>query len=129
MALLNREGHIDAVLTDDVDAFAFGAKRIIRKGATTDFPVRALLTTTDPFSSSLRLSANKSNPALNADGKESKYHTIVFDADAIRNHPNIQLTRGGIILFALLSGGDYDTVRFSLCERWNPHTQSALRAV
>lgn len=34
---------------------------------------------------------------------------MIYTADTIRNHPDIRLTRGGLILFALLSGGDYDT--------------------
>ena len=35
----------------------------------------------------------------------------VFTAEAIRTHPDIQMTRGGLLLFALVSGGDYDEVR------------------
>lgn len=31
LAFLNREGYIDAVLTDDVDALVFGAKKVVRK--------------------------------------------------------------------------------------------------
>ncbi len=34
LAFLNRTGVIDAILTDDVDAFVFGAKTVIRKCAT-----------------------------------------------------------------------------------------------
>ncbi|KAH8102504.1 hypothetical protein BXZ70DRAFT_928765 [Cristinia sonorae] len=90
LAFLNREGYIDAILTDDVDAFAFGAKMIIKNA-------------------SKNLSGNKSNPALDSNEKESETHHWVYDAEAIRNHSEIGLTRGGLILFALLSGGDYDT--------------------
>ncbi|THH33505.1 hypothetical protein EUX98_g629 [Antrodiella citrinella] len=90
LAFLNKEGFIDAVLTDDVDVLVFGAKMMIRN-------------------TSLKLTGNKAHPALNADGKESKSHTMIFTADDIRNHPDIGLTRNGMILFALLCGGDYDT--------------------
>lgn len=61
-------------------------------------------------SPSLSLSGNKNNPALNSEGKPSKDHVMVYNAEDVANHPQIGLTRGGLILFALLSGGDYDTV-------------------
>jgi hypothetical protein len=61
-------------------------------------------------SPSVTLSGNKVNPALNSDGKASKYHVMVYTAEAIRNHPRVMLTRGGLILFALLAGGDYANV-------------------
>jgi hypothetical protein len=61
-------------------------------------------------SPSLSLSGNKANPALNSEGKVSKHHVMVYTAEAVRNHPAVALTRGGLILFALLAGGDYDAV-------------------
>ncbi|KAI0056173.1 PIN domain-like protein, partial [Artomyces pyxidatus] len=88
LAHLNRRGIIDAVLTDDVDAFVFGALTIIRNR-------------------SLSLAGNQSNPALDSSGKKCKNRTMIYTADAVKNHPSIQLTRGGLILIALLSGGDY----------------------
>ncbi|KAI0063521.1 hypothetical protein BV25DRAFT_1837513 [Artomyces pyxidatus] len=88
LAHLNRLGVIDAVLTDDVDALVFGAVTIIRNR-------------------SASLTGNKSNPALDSEGKKSKDRVMIYTADAIKNHPSIQLTRGGLILIALLSGGDY----------------------
>ncbi|TCD69961.1 hypothetical protein EIP91_005550 [Steccherinum ochraceum] len=104
LAFLNKEGYIDAILTDDVDAFAFGAKMVINN-------------------SGAKLSGNRSNPALNADGKESDEHNMVYDARTLREHPNIGLTRGGIILFALLSGGDYDG---GGAKGFGPNTAQAL---
>lgn len=62
------------------------------------------------LSSSLSLTANKANPALDANGKASKHHAMIYTDQAIRAHPEIQLTHGGLILFALLTGGDYDKV-------------------
>ncbi|TFY70857.1 hypothetical protein EVG20_g2154 [Dentipellis fragilis] len=88
LARLNELGVIDAIMTDDVDAFVFGARTIIRNPGTS-------------------LSGNKSRPAFNLDGKESKDHVMVYTADAIRNDPSVGLTRAGMILIALLSGGDY----------------------
>ncbi|KDQ57718.1 hypothetical protein JAAARDRAFT_273139 [Jaapia argillacea MUCL 33604] len=89
LAHLNQIGVIDAVMTDDVDALVFGARTIIKNPG-------------------LTLSGNKSNPALNSEGKASKHHVMLYTADAMRTHPEIALTRGGLILFALLCGGDYN---------------------
>jgi Holliday junction resolvase YEN1 len=46
----------------------------------------------------------------NADGKVDDKHVRLFSAEAIKDHPNVQLTQGGFILIGLMSGGDYDTV-------------------
>lgn len=64
------------------------------------------------YSQSSELSGNKNNPALNVDGKSDKLHYMVYKADDIKNNANVSLTRGGMILFALLSGGDYSKVCF-----------------
>ncbi|KAL0956100.1 hypothetical protein HGRIS_002268 [Hohenbuehelia grisea] len=88
LAYLNKSGVIDAVLTDDVDALIFGAKVLIKNAGVT-------------------LSGNKSKPALDQNGKISKYHVMMFSDDEIKNNPDVQLTRGGLILIAMLSGGDY----------------------
>ena len=61
-------------------------------------------------SPSLQLTGNRSDPAVNLDGNPSQNHVKIFSADAIRNHPQVRLTRGGMILIALLAGGDYDHV-------------------
>ncbi|KAJ7782861.1 hypothetical protein B0H16DRAFT_1403187 [Mycena metata] len=85
LACLNEEGIIDAIITDDCDVLIFGGKTILRN-------------------SSLALSGNKANPALDANGKASKHHVMVYTADAVRASG---FTRGALLLFALLSGGDY----------------------
>ncbi|KAK0449863.1 hypothetical protein EV421DRAFT_2032073 [Armillaria borealis] len=85
LARLNRLGIIDAVMTDDVDALVFGAKTVIKN---------------------LNLSGNKSYPAVNKEGKQSPHHVNIYTADAVEKE--IGLTTGGMILFALLAGGDYD---------------------
>ncbi|KAG6859763.1 hypothetical protein C0995_004398, partial [Termitomyces sp. Mi166 len=79
LAYLNRIGVIDGVLSDDIDNF---------------FP-------------SNNLSGNRSNPVLNAAGKDDKNHTKVYRMSEITAHPDIRLTRGGMILIGLMSGGDY----------------------
>ncbi|KZT08478.1 PIN domain-like protein [Laetiporus sulphureus 93-53] len=90
LAYLNQIGVIDAVMTDDVDTLIFGAQTIIRNP-------------------NLNLLGNKAYPALNSDGKPSQHHVMLYTADLIRTHPDVSLSRGGLILFALLSGGDYDS--------------------
>ncbi|KAJ6495565.1 PIN domain-like protein [Mycena vitilis] len=85
LARLNQEGIIDAIITDDCDVLIFGGKTIIRN-------------------SSLDLSGNKANPARDSRGKPSKHHVMVYTADAVQA---LGLTRGGLLLFALLAGGDY----------------------
>ncbi|KAJ7028163.1 PIN domain-like protein [Mycena alexandri] len=80
LAYLNREGYIDAVLTDDGDAAIFGAQCIIR-------------------------SLNKKN----------KDEITLYTADALKNNSDVGLTLGGILLVALLKGGDYDTVGLPGC--------------
>ncbi|KAH7888362.1 hypothetical protein F5I97DRAFT_1965320 [Phlebopus sp. FC_14] len=87
-ARLNRTGVLDAVMTDDVDALIFGALRVIKNP-------------------SLTLSGNKTNPALNAAGKTSNHHVMIYTAEAIRKHPDVQMSRGGLVLFALLLKSDY----------------------
>ena len=62
------------------------------------------------YSASLNLTGNRANPATDLNGKTSKYHVMTFSAESIRMHPEIQMTRGGLVLFALVSGGDYDNV-------------------
>jgi len=48
------------------------------------------------------------NPVLNSEGKDDKNHTRVFRSQDIHKHSDIQLTRGGLILVGLMSGGDYE---------------------
>ncbi|KAM5535093.1 hypothetical protein V8D89_011179 [Ganoderma adspersum] len=89
LAFLNQVGAIDGVLTDDIDCLIFGARMILKNF-------------------SLNLSGNKAEPPKDANGKSSEHHARVYTADAIQRHPDVKLTRGGLILFALMSGGDYD---------------------
>ncbi|KIJ23865.1 hypothetical protein M422DRAFT_72490 [Sphaerobolus stellatus SS14] len=89
LAYLNRIGVIDAVLSDDVDCFLFAAKTVIRNSSAT-------------------LSGNKKHGAKNSDGKDDGQHVNLYRSEDIERHPKINLTHGGLILIALLRGGDYD---------------------
>ncbi|KAI0341275.1 hypothetical protein BDW22DRAFT_343822 [Trametopsis cervina] len=88
LAYLNQIGVIDAVLTDDVDTLVFGATLVIRN-------------------QSKNLTGNRAHDLNNADGRDDKNHTMTFAAEDIRSNPKVNLTQEGLILIALLSGGDY----------------------
>ncbi|KAF8836672.1 PIN domain-like protein, partial [Paxillus ammoniavirescens] len=88
LAYLNSIGVIDAVLSDDVDNFLFGATLVIRNPSST-------------------LSGNRSHPVKNAQGKDDGNHVLTYASSAILSTPSVALSRSGTILIALLSGGDY----------------------
>ncbi|KAF8879681.1 hypothetical protein CPB85DRAFT_1443135 [Mucidula mucida] len=87
LAQINANGEIDAVMTDDIDAFLFGAKTVIKN-------------------KSVNISGNQAHPARDLNGKTSAHHVNIYTADAIQRKTG--LTRAGLILFGLLCGGDYD---------------------
>ncbi|CCO36229.1 Flap endonuclease GEN homolog 1 [Rhizoctonia solani AG-1 IB] len=103
LAYLNSTGVIDAILSDDVDNFLFGARVVIRNPSGT-------------------LTGNRGYPALNRDGKDDGVHVMVYRMDDIESDPACKLTRGGMILIGLLSGGDYDLG----AKRCGPKTALAL---
>ncbi|KAI9459847.1 hypothetical protein BJY52DRAFT_1148620 [Lactarius psammicola] len=96
LAYLNSIGIIDAVLSDDVDNFLFGAKVVIRNA-------------------SANLSGNSKHATKNADGRVDGNHSTVYTSAEILAHPSVQLTRGGLILIGLLSGGDYHPAGLARC--------------
>ncbi|KAI6030288.1 hypothetical protein EDC04DRAFT_3091706 [Pisolithus marmoratus] len=98
LAYLNRIGIIDAVLSDDVDNFLFGATMVIRNPSST-------------------LSGNRSHPVKNSEGRDDGNHVLTYRASSISSHPLVQITRGGAILIALLSGGDYIPAGLPGCGR------------
>ena len=44
--------------------------------------------------------------------KDAGDNVFIYTSDAIQSHPKVSLTREGLFLWAILNGGDYDTVRF-----------------
>lgn len=84
LAYLNAVGVIDGVLSDDVDNFLFGAKTVIRNPSN-------------------NLSGNKSNKALNSEGRDDGNHVRVFKS------VDLDLSQEDMILIGLCSGGDYHT--------------------
>ncbi|RDB19597.1 Flap endonuclease GEN 1 [Hypsizygus marmoreus] len=102
LAYLNRIGVIDGILSDDVDNFLFGAITVIRNASN-------------------NLSGNRANPVVNAAGKDDKNHTKVYRLTDITAHPDVRLTRGGMILIGLMSGGDYQQGGLSRCGTVTSH--------
>ncbi|KAG2128443.1 PIN domain-like protein [Suillus cothurnatus] len=88
LAYLNRIGSIDAVLSDDVDNFLFGATMVIRNPSN-------------------MLSGNRAHPVKNADGHDDGNHVVTYRASDLLSHDDIHLSHGGCILIGLLAGGDY----------------------
>ncbi|KAF9474954.1 PIN domain-like protein [Pholiota conissans] len=74
LAMLNRLGRVDAVITSDSDSLVFGARTVLRSVPHKD--------------------------------KQTADEIKVFTSDAVRDRLN--LTYEGLVLFALLAGGDYD---------------------
>jgi Holliday junction resolvase YEN1 len=73
------------------------------------------------YSPSATLSGNKSHHNVNALGKRDGLHTTIYRDEDIFEHPSIQLCQGGLILFALLGGGDYHTAELKGCGRGIAH--------
>ncbi|KAG1856703.1 hypothetical protein DFJ58DRAFT_784503 [Suillus subalutaceus] len=97
LAYLNRIGVIDAVLSDDVDNFLFGATMVIPQ-------VNPVTLSKSPSNT---LSGNRAHPVKNSDGRDDGNHVVTYRAADILSHDDICLSQGGCILIGLLSGGDY----------------------
>ncbi|KAG8908742.1 hypothetical protein FRB99_002980 [Tulasnella sp. 403] len=102
LAYLNRIGAIDAVLSDDVDTFLFGARVVVRNPSNT-------------------LTGNRSNPTKNADGRDDGKHAVIYRADDIEADEDIGLDRNGMILIGLMSGGDYHQAGLARCGKQIAH--------
>ncbi|KAL4245643.1 XPG/Rad2 endonuclease [Abortiporus biennis] len=88
LAYLNSVGIIDAVLTDDVDTFLFGASMVVRNPSAT-------------------LSGNKAHPVKNSAGKVDDNHVITYSSQDLQS--KIGVTEEDLILIGVLRGGDYHT--------------------
>ncbi|KAI9746159.1 MAG: hypothetical protein M1818_000840 [Claussenomyces sp. TS43310] len=84
-ALLQREGIVDAVLSEDVDTLMFGCRTTFRNWT-----------------------------CEGSAGNHAPTHVSVYDANATL-HGRGGLDREGMILVALMSGGDYDTDGITGC--------------
>jgi len=46
--------------------------------------------------------------------KDAGDNIFIYTSEVIQSHPKVLLTREGLFLWAILNGGDYDTVHFVL---------------
>ncbi|KAH9020781.1 PIN domain-like protein, partial [Lactarius pseudohatsudake] len=97
LAHLNNIGVIDAVLSDDVDNFLFGAKMVIRRYAQANTPIQ-IASHPSRSSASANLSGNSKHDMKNTDGRVDGNHTMVYTSAEVLMHPSIQLTRGGVTI-------------------------------
>ncbi|KAJ7830401.1 PIN domain-like protein, partial [Mycena leptocephala] len=74
LAQLNENGEIDGIITEDSDAFLFGAQCVIR-----------------------------------TQGPSVQHSSLIFTSESIKNTDAVALDQDGLILCALLLGGDYDS--------------------
>ncbi|KAF8575520.1 PIN domain-like protein [Ramaria rubella] len=86
LAYLNTSGDINAVWSDNIDCFLFGAVTVMHN---------------TPAALSKR------------DVKKERQFMEVYSSKDIAENGDIGLTQGGLILIALLCGGDYDMVHIS----------------
>ncbi|KAJ8086951.1 hypothetical protein PM082_005776 [Marasmius tenuissimus] len=87
LALLNRIGVIDGILSDDVDNFLFGARTVIRNHSST-------------------------HASAAASSSNEKVKAVVYDLP----HPKLSyLEPADLIFVALCSGGDYDSTGLPSC--------------
>ena len=104
-ALLNRLGVVDAVLTDDSDAFVFGATQLIRTGTVT----RASLTSpakrgmSSPTGS--EASTTPGTPATPGSAKSAKDAVDVYSMEYL--YKFYGLSQAGMRLMLLLAESDY----------------------
>ncbi|TDL13512.1 PIN domain-like protein, partial [Rickenella mellea] len=87
LAMLNRVGIIDAVFTEDVDTLIFGAHTHASN------PCSAL--------AHAHQQASTSN-------KRDHMEISIYRSARILEHPDVRLSTGGLVMMALLCGGDYD---------------------
>ncbi|KAJ7912211.1 PIN domain-like protein [Mycena leptocephala] len=74
LAQLNNSGEIDAIITEDSDAFLFGVKCVIRTL-----------------------------------GPSMQHNSLIYTSESIENTETVSLDQGGLLLCALLLGGDSDS--------------------
>ncbi|CAO1622697.1 unnamed protein product [Jaminaea pallidilutea] len=87
LANMNRQGLIDAVLSDDVDSLVFGARSLMRNWSAT----------------------TSSNSVASASSSEASENAVtIFKASDIEEIPDLGLDQDGLVLVAVLAGGDYD---------------------
>lgn len=99
LAHLSRTDQIDYVLSDDIDTLLFGAKRMMRN------PSKHL--SGNEGMAKRKAAAEKGVEVVKMSQKAVEAQIVIYDSDRISDQ--LDLTRGGLILIGLMSGGDYDS--------------------
>lgn len=114
LALLSSMGLIDAVITDDGDALVFGATRLIRNWG-------AGLSGSEAQRAYDKKEEAKKNPKDEAAFRNAvkKEWVTVYDMQEVKR--KLSLDQNGLVLIALMSGGDYARVlpvleRYDFCD-------------
>ncbi|KAJ7610446.1 PIN domain-like protein [Roridomyces roridus] len=89
LAQLNANDELDAIITEDSDGLVFGARCVVR---------------TLGYS----LFSNLDIHSLTLIRPSVQHECIIYYDDAIQHTPGVSLDRDGLLLCALLLGGDYD---------------------
>ena len=97
LAVMNRQGKIDAVLSDDVDALLFGATCLLRNNSPTLSGAQGSSTQNNSSRSDLRHYEVFRSSAIRKAWAEKEGTTLTTEEDC----------RMAMILVALLAGGDY----------------------
>jgi len=97
LAAMNAAGHINAIVTNDVDSFLFGGLTVMR---------------TYVMCSTIQMCLHFNLIRWNI--KKDKGQVKTYNADDITHDVSVEMTRDGAVLFGLLNGGDYDSVSISV---------------
>lgn len=122
LAHLNRFGLVDAVLTDDSDALLFGAQVLIRNWGKNLSGTKALSRSASAKEGVLEdvpTSIDVANAAvasrLQLTGSDRDHLITLYRAQDLAAMANLGIDRDGLILIALMSGGDYDATGLMQC--------------
>ncbi|CDS01344.1 uncharacterized protein SPSC_06620 [Sporisorium scitamineum] len=123
LAYLNQAGSIDAVLTDDSDALLFGTQVLVRNWGKNLSGSKALSRTTPTSSDVFDDAAHSTqDPAaaasalrLQLSGSNRDHLITLYKASDLSSLSSLGIDRDGLILIALISGGDYDTTGLLQC--------------
>ncbi|CCF52440.1 hypothetical protein NDA11_006921 [Ustilago hordei] len=120
LAWLNTEGVVDAVLTDDSDALLFGAQTVVRNWGRNLSGTKAFNRTTSGGSDVFQDEESSSTTVgggggLQLTGSDRDLRITLYKASDMLSHPDLGLDQNGLILIALMSGGDYDTTGLLQC--------------
>ncbi|TIB65372.1 hypothetical protein E3P77_02756 [Wallemia ichthyophaga] len=106
LAHLSKMATIDVILSDDVDSLLFGGVKILRN-----------------WSLTLSGNSSRSQLQLQADGQTRTHDSLAADdhrvetytLSDVHSHPSTAVTPAGLILVALLAGGDYHPAGVQNC--------------